>query len=517
MTVILACTFCETGDDTLQQMTYRPADRKSNEIRFQFTPQQLRSAASYTDTLQVTIVNDLTGREYDRLTIPVEINGSDGRIGLDPNGEIQLKSAYSIDKSDWKADVILYVTAASDRNVSISIRPISTELVQLLGPYSLDSDGQAKVFRSGIDDPELVDAMMNSAYGAVSAISVQKDLLDRINATGSNAYVSPGSQESLVLTDLEAGNVTNILAATGQRLYRHLYLNSPDDDLRKSIRLLEKAAASAPKDHPLRLVVVTDRLSLPWQYLHPSREAIDPQKFWGVRFSISVLRANNRASDRPISRDSPPQPKVVFARYARDDDPSAKPASEQVARLLALPLAETDLVQVDSGLDLLERMSKDRNSIGAIITFLHASAGSDSSDPHLQFNDGDIVTSERLENLLDQPRDGDPEQRYLARAPLVILNACETGPARNLPHVKLQDAMFQLGAGGVVVTEVSVWVSLGHEVASGMIARLGNGETASDALTMVRRELVGKKRNPLGLLYAYYGDPAATLQRSPTP
>jgi len=95
----------------------------------------------------------------------------------------------------------------------------------------------------------------------------------------------------------------------------------------------------------------------------------------------------------------------------------------------------------------------------------------------------------------------------------VILNACETGPARNLPYVKLQNAMFQLGAQGVVVTEVSVWISLGHEVATQLIDRLAQGEHVSDALTAVRRRLHEEKRNPLGLLYAYYGDPAATLRR----
>ena len=73
--------------------------------------------------------------------------------------------------------------------------------------------------------------------------------------------------------------------------------------------------------------------------------------------------------------------------------------------------------------------------------------------------------------------------------------------------------MFQLGAQGVVVTEVSVWVSLGHEVATRLIARLSKGEPVSDALTAVRRELHLQKKNPLGLLYVYYGDPAATLRR----
>lgn len=514
LTVVLACSFCEAGGTTLQRMTYRPQDRQSDTVRFEFTPRQNSDGTAYTDTLQLTIVNDKTGREYDRLLLPVEMSKEGARPGADPDGEVGLRAAASFVQPAWKADVVLYVTATSDRNVSISVQPVSAAMTELLGPLALDASGQRKTFRSGIDDPELVAAMTNSAYGAVSAIGTQNDLLRKMSAAGSNPYVSVDSQNSLILAPVEADNVTDILAASGQRLYRHLFYDSADEDLGVLIMQLEAAAAAAPDDRPLRLVVVTDRLSLPWQYLHPVGEGIDAAKFWGMRFSISVLRANNRASDKPILAGPAPQPKILFARYARDDDPSAKPADEQVSRLLALPLADGDLLSVDSGTTMLKKISEERRSIDAIITFLHASVGDTVIPPHLKFNDGDILTSDSLENLLNKVERGAQKSRYLARAPLVILNACETGPARNLPHVKLENAMFQLGARGVLVTEVSVWVSLGHAMATGLIARLGNGEPVSDALTMVRRELLVNKRNPLGLLYAYYGDPAATLKRT---
>jgi len=56
-----------------------------------------------------------------------------------------------------------------------------------------------------------------------------------------------------------------------------------------------------------------------------------------------------------------------------------------------------------------------------------------------------------------------------------------------------------------------VWINLGHDMATRLIARLGKGESVSDALTAIRRDLFAEKKNPLGLLYAYYGDPSATL------
>lgn len=516
LSVILVCSFCVEDGDALQRMTYRPKDHRSDEIRFQFTPRQTPNGAPYTSALQVTIINDQTGREYDRLTMPVEINQAGARPGADPDGEVDLRAAASFVQPAWKADAVLYVTTTSDRNASISIQPVSAAMMKLLGPLALDQYGYAKTFRSGIDDPELVAAMTSSAYGAVSAIGAQNDLLKKVSSTGDNAYISVESQNSLQLTTFESRNVTKILAENGQQLYRHLFYDSADEDLGTLIRQLEAAAADAPKDKPLRLVVVTDKLSLPWQYLHPLGKA-DAQKFWGIRFSLSVLRANNRASDKAVSAGTAPPAKVLFARYGRDDDPSVPPAKEQVNSLLALQLADAELVNVDSGESLLKTINDDRKSLSAIITFLHASAGDGNTPPFLKFNEGDIVTSDKLENLLNEVEPGEQKLRYLTRAPLVILNACETGPSRDLPHIKLENAMFQLGARGVMVTEVSVWVSLGHEVATGLIARLGKGEPVSDALTMVRRELLDKKRNPLGLLYAYHGDPAATLHPLPGP
>ncbi len=62
-----------------------------------------------------------------------------------------------------------------------------------------------------------------------------------------------------------------------------------------------------------------------------------------------------------------------------------------------------------------------------------------------------IVTGDTLEGLLVWVSAEEQNVRYLAGGPLMIPSACETGPARNLPQVKLQDSMFQPGAQGVVV------------------------------------------------------------------
>lgn len=513
LTVVMACGFCEPESDAMKRITFRPIAGRSEAAVFQLTPKPRLGVSAYVEKLSLAIINDQTGREYDRIVLPVSVT-SDGTTspGGPVNAAVRMPST-GVDGTAWRPDVLLYATVETDRNVTISIQPVSEAMKQTLDPLALDAQGNRRTFRTGIDDPLLIDAMTTSAYGAMTAVSLQGELLKKLSATGIDAAVSTASQDSLSLSDDEATKVTGVIAMAGQSLYRRMFSSSADTDLRKLILKLEAAAAvaTATGQRPLRLMVVTNRLSLPWQYLHPVGPQVDATKFWGMQFNLSVLRVNNSAREKAVPDRTKQVRQVVFARYGSSIDKTIPLADKQAAQLRKAMTAESDLLDVDTGSDLLSKLRDQRKYIGSIVTFLHASAGAGSTAPSLQFNDGDLVTSDGLEDLLSKVPAEEQDQRFLAGGPLVILNACETGPARSLPYVKLQDAMFDLGAQGVLVTEVSVWITLGHEVATQLIDRLIRGEPVADALTAVRRELQQKKKNPLGLLYVYYGDPAATL------
>jgi FimV-like protein len=512
LTVILSCGFCEPHAESLKRMTYVPSQGRSNEVSFQFRPQRRPDGSAYTDKLQLGIINDKTGREHDRLVIDVAVSGAPTAPAVTVGNTAMVYGPSKGEaRSDWSPDVLLYAMNEMGRKVSIEIEPVSDEMKRRLGSLALDAKGQRRTFRSGIDDARMVEAMTTSAYGVMSEVSMQGDFLKRLSARGIDAAVSEESRQSLHLLEAESKNVSQAIADIGQRLYRHLFANSPDVDLRKLITQLEIAAAE-PRDRPLRLKILTNGISLPWQYLHPLGPEVDAQKFWGLRFSLSVLRNNTGTGVTGATPETQQARKVVFARYGSSKDPTVPLAEEQEQQLRRLPVADTDLIEVDNGTDLLANLERRRKDISAIVTFLHAKFTTLDSEPHLLFNDGDIVTSDRLEQLLNKVPMEEQQTRYLTGAPLVILNACETGPSVNLPHVSLENAMFQLGAQGVVVTEVSVWIPLGHDVATKLISRLGKGEAIGDALTATRRDLYEQKKNPLGLLYVYYGDPAATLR-----
>lgn len=511
LTVILSCDFCEPNAEPSKRMTYRPSQGRSEEIRFQFTPKRRLDGTTYTDKLKLGIINDKTGQEYNRLVIDVAVSGTTAPVATSENTAIAYPPSKREAPSDWSPDVVLYANEKMGRNISIEIQPVSDEMKRRLGPLALDGQGQRLEFSSGFDDVKVLEAMTTSAYGVMSDVSMQGGFLKRLSARGTDSAVSPASQQSLKLTDTESENVSNAIAKIGQRLYGRLFADSEDLKLRKLIVELEKAAAE-PRDRPLRLKIVTNRISLPWQYLHPTGN-LHAENFWGFRFSLSVLRNNTPARGKGAAPNMQHARRVVFARYGSSADSSVALANAQEHQLRMLPVADLD--PVDSGSDLLAKLEQRRDEVSAIFAFLHAKSTTTDSEPQLLFNDGDIVTSDRLEQLLDKMPMELKEQytRYLTGAPLVILNVCETGPSVNLPHVSLENVMFHLGAQGVVVTEVSVWTTLGHDVATRLISRLGKGEAISDALTATRRDLYAEKKNPLGLLYVYYGDPAATLRR----
>lgn len=508
LTVVLVCGFCEPKLETTKRTKFIAAERRASEIRFDFKPRR-KSESVYADVLRLLIMNDETGLVYDSIPIAVEIRTSASQSAA-RTGVMTIESSATPDAPNWQADVILYATANSDRNVTVEFEPVSDAMKKAIGSLAYNGPSRKK-FRTSINDVALVQQMTNTTYNETSSVSLQNDDLALLGARADKAIVSPESRATLKLTAEEAAGVNSVLASTGRRLYRRFFSNSGDKNLLLLVQKMEQAAR-AHTSRPARMRIVTDSLSVPWQYFHPLGKNISGEKFWGMLFSLSVERGNNNATFSNAPDDPEPANAVLFAKYGNDKDPSVALADLQTKQLIQIPnIGENLVIPVSRGRDFLDKLRANRLRVAAIVTFLHASAGSDAESPHLQFNENDRVTGVDLEDLLNTAEESEQERRFLSGSPLVFLNACETGPARILPHVKLENSMFQLGASSVIVTEVSVWIPLGHEVATQLIDRLGKGEQASDALTYVRRHLLKEKNNPLGLLYAYYGNPAATL------
>jgi len=551
ITVVFSCSFCRQLGSSRRQIVYRVKERQSDEVVFAFVPQALRQVkGEETDNrLQISVIDDRTSTTYDRLVIPVAVGKLTGNVlPADKQVGISLPTARANPellggpRAPWP-DITLVLT--EDREtISVQVRAMRqevddrlSEIVKLKG-----SDKDWRTFRTTATRKEL-EQVAAPAYVNLVQLATQKDLT-ALAANKSGAKPPAPAASSLQFTKNQASAVSELIAGTGQVLYQRLFVDTGEVSANESgadgpsegqstalvdvIQAIEALAASeAYANRPLRVLVQANTLSLPWQYLHPPGSP-NIYAFWGHRFNLVVDRLNTGAEVTSSDDASAAARKVVFARHGSATDVSVPFAKDQITLLKKLPV--DDLMVVESGkVFLLDALTRDRASVSAVITFLHASSGKailpvgstnvivDTTDgPRLEFGSEDFVTSSKLDERRSRIsiEEQKKKKRYLAGSPLVILNACGTGAsATRVPYVQLQDALFRMGAQGVLVTEVVVWATLGHYVGSELIQRLGKGETISDALTAVRLQLVKEKQNPLGLLYMYYGDPASVLRR----
>lgn len=516
LAIIFGCDFCPPRAEFARDIVYKQKEGRSDRVVFEFTPDPRRDGRNYAEQLHLLILNRKTGRPIDRINIPVSVTSR-----VSPAVAVEAVEALSFPrKSEPQGesagiDLTIHAIAAEGPAVTFSFEPHSAAMIRLLGNLALDEKGNRRKFRSGVNDPALIDEEAAWSFAAMSAASLQDKGLAKLRATGNDATMSVKARKTLVFSDGEASNVADLMAATGQHLYASFFHRGDDDDLGALIALLEQAGSDSPRR--LRVQITTDRLAMPWQYLHPVGNEVDPNKFWGMKFSLSVLRLNdggeNWRESTPVPDSEPKPRKILFAHYGTSTDPSVPLAREQIKALkAALPKTpRMDVLPVYAGKDLVNRLKTDKDAITGFITFMHASSGDQRAAPLLQFGLTDKVEGADFIRLRGRQEVKKQKMRYLSMAPLAVLNACETGPALRLTQLKLGSSLFQLGVKGVIVTEVSVWQTLGDEMGKRLMTHLVKGETAADALTAVRRELLLEKNNPLGLLYAFYGDPAAKL------
>ncbi len=530
LTVTLACDFCTQHEPFIARTIYRPGKQRSDTVVFNFVPvRDKRANAKHTQgKLILSILNRSTGREYDRLPLPVTILADEGSEASDRKDAIGTSvMPRRQDEQTSKTDVFLHVLNDDAHGLAVAIEPIEPRLVAAVGSMVTDESGGLRVFQTGLSSAEQLQKVTFSAYAKVARLSHQQDS-DAVRKRDGIPTIAKDHQVSLALSPEESKGAQKLLTRFGKQLYRRLFLDGRDG---KELSAVFAKLEGLDIGRPVRLTIRTDDISLPWQYLYPQQQAEDPWQFWGIKFSLAVRRAEDVLyTGGDATADPSSLGQLVFARYGVKDDTTPY-ADKQLTKLRELQ-GMRPLEVVDSKEELKQALTGHRNSISAIFTFLHATSGrmdldlgngqaasmTTNSGPLLSFQPQgeDDVTSGELEGLRDDvSRDEFHQRPYLSAAPLVILNACETGPSTiSVPYLSLQETMFMLGARGVLVTEVPVWISLGHEVSIRMIEKLSKGETASDAITAVRRELLEKSANPLGLLYSYYGDPDATLRTS---
>jgi hypothetical protein len=68
------------------------------------------------------------------------------------------------------------------------------------------------------------------------------------------------------------------------------------------------------------------------------------------------------------------------------------------------------------------------------------------------------------------------------------------------------------GARGVVATEAPIWDLFAYHFAELFLDKMADGSDVGTAMLATRRTFLEDSKNPLGLLYSYYGNPSVRIR-----
>lgn len=299
------------------------------------------------------------------------------------------------------------------------------------------------------------------------------------------------------------GRALECAAAAGARLNAAL---REDKNIRDLLDYVEQKVPDGAV-----LTIGTDSVFLPWELLTPqhwslamtpaqkaANPAPDPARFWGARFAIETLLGDDiPIGDRKRAHLLAParisvnlNPHIAMAGLAD----AAQPL--QVQRDWAARLAQRGLLDAhvnDQCLPMREVLQDGSHHASLIYLYCHGSAANPfgGTDELLQLDDDC--------NLAPPDLIGDP---LYAAAPIVFLNACQSGVHSPLAYSNFLKEFSRRGAIGLIATSHSVPITFaahfGPEVVEHYLER--RGSLAGTLLALRRKHLVGRG-NPVPLLY----------------
>ncbi len=140
------------------------------------------------------------------------------------------------------------------------------------------------------------------------------------------------------------------------------------------------------------------------------------------------------------------------------------------------------------------------------------SYGRNIKGPMLLFSPASFLTARHVAELQGDRPPADP---LFSARPIVFLNGCSTGAVAGFEEggvSPFQMAFLREGARAVIVTEAPVLDTFGEKFGEQFLTHLFNGENVTVALRDARQDEWDNNKNPLGLLYALYGNDLARIE-----
>jgi len=274
-------------------------------------------------------------------------------------------------------------------------------------------------------------------------------------------------------------------------------------------RLLDYIEAKVPEGAVL--TVTTESVFLPWELLtcqqwsqsrSPGQIKAAPfpdrTLFWGARFAIETVLAGAApvGERKRIHLQASPSvsvnlnPKISMQGVPAEEQPL------QVQKAWAISLGERQLLErkVNEHCVRMREVLQDADTSASLIyLYCHGSSGDalDGINEVLQLDDGCVIA----------PPDVRGDLLYRA-APIVFLNACQTGSHSPLAYSNFLREFNRRGAIGLIATSHSVPITFGAHFGPQVVNRYleRRGSLATTLLQMRRLHLI-ERGNPVPLFY----------------
>jgi len=259
----------------------------------------------------------------------------------------------------------------------------------------------------------------------------------------------------------------------------------------------------------------------------PPTNAVLYAHYWQLISGEPSVPAEKKGADADAATTiSNNQPAVSTPQVPREEALVADRVSQMGDRFRSeLRDAIGDEVQVArSKQEFLERLKAGGSNLLLLWSFTHGHSGdtidtfngktlvmSEVGGQRLSFSETNFLAAQQLktETIVQSGN------YYFSSRPFVFLNGCETGTqgARATTDHSLPGIFLIRGARGVVATEAPIWDLFGYAFGATFLEKLMTGVDAGVAMLETRREFMQENRNPFGLLYSFYGNPAVRIAK----
>ncbi|HVE28133.1 MAG TPA: CHAT domain-containing protein [Sporichthya sp.] len=304
-----------------------------------------------------------------------------------------------------------------------------------------------------------------------------------------------------------ADQALTVLARAGALLFSKLFLHPQGGEDLKRIGAWLRVQATKD-DALLKIQIVALDAPIPWSmlYLGDTRDdaTLDWDKFLGMRHVVDQIPLQQDLEVRDVRITSRPRLTIgLNVSETIDRQYNVTYVGEHVNRWTTIAGQRRRLVLVPrSTRESVVAALDDAHTSDQIEYFLcHAKSAGTAGNPgdaYLDLGQGGPMTLRELESVVPPSR--------LGKHPLVFLNACESADLTPRFYAGFVPYFVNKGARGVIGTECKTPVVFAVGFAEAFFERLLDGHPVGESVLFVRRELLRKNRNPLGLIYAVHCD-----------